>query len=290
MSVRVEALDTAIEGFRQKNGKMYRVDIETKLGKATFRGKVIFDSGREKTGVLKIYSSKDGGNWDFAACKQMSTLNFLHAKKLSSGWVMDVDEYVSQGYWGIMVLREEIKGKTIRQREEPVQLSEARKLSGKLFEQLGAVSNDKALIEMGMGYCGDISPGNVVEGDKGYSIIEWDGQLGQVGMPDITAGYVAPEVVSDVEGETVSQVLADTYSLGCVLARVLMGKTEWRKIAPVGDFSSSATFEKVAPNLLPDTHDFFRKVLAMDPLDRMAEGADSPGKHYRGLGKMFGVR
>ena len=272
-----------VQTFRSRNGEVSNVEKIRRLGRQTYKARILYDHNeKEITGVCKFYSSGDGNGWEFAAAKQLLTLGTLDMKGVSSGSVLDVDYYVAEGKEQIVILREEISGNTVREEIERVPLFDVRRLSAKLFNQLCVVAVDNSLIDGGMGYCGDLSAGNVVMALDGYTVIDWDSQLGQTAMRDITAKYVAPEVMSrDVE--TISQVLADTYSLGCLLARALIGQREFRKI------DGFVYFESIIDVTPEETHEFLKKSLAKDPEDRTFRDEVSPCEHYLRLGKLFRV-
>lgn len=272
-----------VRTFRSRNGEVSDVQKIDKLGRQTFRARVLYDQNkRENTGICKFYSNGDGKGWEFAAAKQLLTLLTLEKQETSSGSVLDVDYYEEKGEERIVILRTEILGKTVREETEAVPLPEVRKLSAKLFDQMCVVSGDRALVGIGMGYCGDLSAGNVVIAPDGYTVIEWDSQLGQAEMSDITRRYVALEVMNE-NGEIISQVLADTYSLGCLLARALMGQLEFRKI---DEFISFSLIRDMIPE---ETHEFFEKVLAENPEERTFIDENDPCEHYLRLGRLFGI-
>lgn len=272
-----------VRTFRSRNGEVHEVQKIKKLGGQTYRARVLYDHGeREYLGVCKFYSSGDGKGWEFAVAKQLLTLATLEKQEISSGSVLDIDYYKEGEKEQIVVLRTEVLGKTVREETEAIPLSNVRKLSAKLFNQMCVVSADSALVSAGMGYCGDLSAGNVVGAPDGYTIIEWDSQFGQTEMRDITRRYVAPEVINE-NGETMSKVLADTYSLGCLLARALMGQNEFRKI------DRFVSFDLIKDRVSEETYEFFEKVLAKNPEERTFGDETDSCEHYLRLGKLFGT-
>lgn len=276
-------------GYREELGGIAKFSRESQVGRSTFRGTIHYESGEIKQGIFKLYSSKDGEGWIHATAKQALILQFLEVRGCSSGRVLDVDWHKeSDGSQTVAVIREEVMGKPLKEIEDPMTLTEVRKRAGKLFRQLMAVAADKLLVEAGMGFSGDVSSGNVILAGDGFNLIEWDSQLGQTNMRDVTMGYVAPEVLG--EEKTISEVLADTFSLGCVITRALVGRKSFRQIVPVGKRDKFLEFKDIE-NLVPvETREFLRITLSHNPEDRVVQSnLDDPVKHYRLLGKLLGV-
>ena len=287
--VESELLMSVARGFREELGGIAKFSRGGQVGRSTFRGTIHYESGEKKQGIFKLYSSKDGEGWVHAAAKQALILQFLEIKGCSSGRVLDVDWHEeNDGSQTVAIIREEVKGKSLREIGDPMALTEVRKRVGKLFRQLMVVASDKLLVEAGMGFSGDVSSGNVILASDGFNLIEWDSQLGQTNMRDVTMGYVAPEILG--EEKTISEVLADTFSLGCVITRALIGRKSFRRIVPVGKRDKFLEFKDIE-NLVPaEAREFLRITLSHNPEDRVVQSnLDDPVGHYRFLGRMLGA-
>ncbi|OGC97031.1 hypothetical protein A2634_01070 [Candidatus Amesbacteria bacterium RIFCSPHIGHO2_01_FULL_48_32] len=274
---------------REQRGNISRVSKRKLLNQAgtTYLAMVEYESGKKVEGICKEYERGQGSGWLEAATKQALVLSALEMQDNTTGKLLDVVVGVDESdrVDKVMIVRGRIEGMTLRDFVSARPLSEVRRRVGVLFSQLAQVSSDGVLINVGMAYCGDLSARNVIESGRGYEIIEWDGLLGQGGMSDLTAGYVAPEVIN-TEG-AVAEVQADTYSLGCVLARALIGQERFRSIVPVGDFAKFLTFDKIK-NLVPrEAHDFFAFTLRKSNRDRVFSGASNPTVHYQRSKELF---
>lgn len=271
------------------NGNIVDVKVGKRLGSTAFKGSVIYDSGRAIEGICKMYSNQQGNGWIEAAAKQAIILNALAMKGVDSGEILSVNSQKRRGEEEILIVRNEIIGQSLRDYEPPIILEKVRALYGNVFSQLASVSADMALEELNIEYCGDISPGNLIYDSRkqGFCIIEWDGQFGQTDMEDVTPGYVAPEVIGS--DAAISHVLADTFSLGCVLARAIMGRKRYRNYAPIDQMSRFVKFDQLRRDLPSETHEFFQMILSNSIEERTPPEAENSYDHYIILGKMFGA-
>lgn len=267
--------------------RLGRTSSEDK-GKEVFLADYTFSSQRHLKGVAKVFSPE----LKESATKEIRILKELQSNgNTESAFLLDVRDARELGFdpGGIAILETLIEGNPILSQADPMKLEEVQKRSGNLFTQLSQVSRNESLIAEGIGYCGDISSTNVLKTRKWhFSIVDWGTRLGTDDQTErVTRRYVAPEVIAEV-AEVLSFVHADTFSLGCVLFRAIVGKQEYAKIVPASETETHfLSFEETRGYVPVSVHAFFRISLAHNPLERSPDNAKTPKEHFRRLKHLF---
>jgi serine/threonine protein kinase len=272
---------------RSESDSLKTIELEerTEMSRGTtkvYSAVLRYSSGEEIRGLAKLFTSTEAAN------KEKTILGLLEERQVAGiARVLEVLNPTQEINGGVsLIVESEVEGVPLGYNPKPVLLEEVRSKSSGLFEQLGAVSGDNYLMNNEVGYCGDISSRNVIDTGSRYVIVDWGTRLG---WPDsfVTRGYTAPEVL-DPKAEELSYVNADTYSLGCLMARVLLGKVVFDGLIEGCRTGGCVKYEQVEGLVDPEARDFFRVVLSMDPLDRVL--SEDPTDHYRKLAHLFGTR
>lgn len=248
-------------------------------------GRVTYDTGEVKDGVIKIFKDVSRAGKERKILGRMEETN----PELPLAKVFDyrMGDQVGFPPEAVVLFETKVEGPRLADEPLPRPLSQVQADGKTLFQELAAVSGDEELVREGVGYCGDISSLNVIRSSGGYSIIDWSGGQGDSSVIRVSPRYIPPEIIRK---QDVLDVNADTFSLGSLFARALLGRDNFRAMFP-DNGEGKETFLKfdLIKEIVPQSVlGFFKKVLAEDPLERVPEGVTNARDHYLALGRMFG--
>lgn len=269
--------------------------------------------GGEKPLVLKIY--KDTPH-PLPIVKNAVILNALHNFK---GFSHRLETFFYEGLGftvdfmpadSLAILYTEVEGQELSRIKKPYSLDQVSSLLSNVFAQLKfvngvALPSDFQIPESArqkflllanppLNYHGDISDTSLIISGEAGTLIDWGASLNQsLDILDAHPIYSSPEVweviVTDVG---ISPHLADAYSLGGIISRMLLGNKFYSVLEEEGDRKMKINPEKIKTLLLEMSIpkrviDMLSNLLSENPQERLIDAASNALENWNNIERIL---